>query len=484
MSGSKKPSKRSRRRQGERESKRERRRAQAPPRRPHANGAPVLPETPVDTGGSAGQARENGIEDRSAGQSLPRDDEPARPEQVDPGSPEPSGPPRPPSEITRPYSIEAVLDASVAIRFSQWCQSQGGVELGIGAVEAEDGWYIGVADNDVGWHFRPGSDLPGQVTTDALKSLLGGSHPPRLVVQDIGQALPIAHLLTLPPRQLLGLIDGDTARLLDLLGRGRDEPPYWSSPADAAYDAFVTQRHYAKQAPTFYKAVSVLRGRQKSLYEATGKDGDGKQRWTIKFQDLLLRVIAHFSREPVLLRAFEEDQDPLAKTMALLDVETEMQAMALILWTMVGFDTTAVMEKAPDYYPYLPVTQEASYKALCEEKLVVLANSFSEHKQVCERDRALTTLYGVRVGVNRHVSEAVADLYFRSEQELLDVCAAAFWDDQEITIAGIGWGQRTSSVNGWVEGDRATWHDVISQVGQSVDAHLSVKPNSSLFWVD
>lgn len=484
MSVKKKPSKRARRRASKKESGRERHRAQAPPSRSHAVSPPVLPEAPVDAGATAGQDRANSSPTPSTGPEVPRADEPAPAKPIDQGSPEPSGPPRPPSEITRPYSIEAVLDSSVALRFSEWCQAQGGVDLGIGAVEAEDGWYVGVADQDVGWHFRPSPDLPGRLTSDALRTLLGGANPPRLIVQDMGQALSLAHLLTLPPRQLLNQVDGDTARLLDLLGRGREEPPYWSSPADAAYDAFVTQRHYAKQAPAFYKAVSVLRGRQKALYEATGGDWEGKQRWTIKFQDLALRVIAHFSQEPMLLRAFEEDQDPLAKTIALLGVETEMQAMALIIWAMVGFDTTAVMEKARDYYPHLPVSQTDSYKALCETKMPVLANSFNHHKEDFERDRSLTTLYGNRVGVNWHVSEAIAERYFRSERELLDVCAAAFWDDGEITIAGIGWGQRTSSVNGWVEGDRAQWHDIISQVGELVDSHLSVKPNSSLFWVD
>lgn len=437
-------------------------------------------ETSLDGLAPDRQDRENGDTAPSPEPSALRADEPARPEPVGAGSPEPSGPPRPPSQIVRPYSIEAVLNPLVAIQFSEWCQKQGGCELGIGIVED----YVGVADGDIGWHLRPGGDLTGQVSGTALKDLLKSVNPPSLIIQNMDQVLPLAQTLDIPARQLLNLVVGDTSKLLDLLGRGRDEPPYWSSPADAAYDAFVQERHYATQAPSFYRAVSVLRARQRAFYGTTeGEWGDGI-RWTLKFQDLFLRVVAHFSREPVLLMAFADEQDPLAKVMALLEIETEEQAMALIIWTIIGFDTPALSACSPEYYPHLPHTGQQELMSLCTRKLPVLANRYLTDREDFTRDRHLTTLYGLHVGYRKTVSEAVADRYFRSEQELLDVCATAFWNDEEIVVAGTGWGGRTSSVNGWVTGQKSEWHDIISQVGQAVDSHLSVKPASSLFWVD
>ncbi len=467
----------------------QRRRLQAKSSRPLADGAPVLQEdrpkdgeASLDAGAPDSQDRENGAASVGSGPSVPRTDEAARPKQVDAGSPGPDSPPRPPSQIVRPYAIEAVLDPSVALQFSEWCQKQEGVELGIGVLDE----YVGVADQDIGWHLRPGHDLTGQISRDALHKLLSSANPPKLVVQDIGQVLPLAHLLDLPAYQTLNLVVGDTSILLDLLGRGRDAPPYWSSPADAAYDAFVNERHYASQAPSFYRAVSVIRGRQKALYGATEAAEAAGMRWTLKFQDLFLRVVAHFSREPVLVMAFEDEKDPLAKVMQLLDVETEETATALIMWTIIGFDTPALSQAAPDFYPHLPHGKDEEFMGLCRRKLPVLANSYHLNREDLIRDRFLSTLYGNHVGHRgQDIGATVAARYFRSERELLDVCAAAFWNDQELVIAGTGWGGRTASVNGILtEGQKADWHDVISQVGQSVDSHLSVKPASSLFWVD
>lgn len=469
------------------QSKRQRRRAQAKAGRTPQVSPPLLqearpkdPPTPLDSPSPAGQDRENGNPPAGTGPGVPRTREATRAEPVGEGSPEPSDPPRPPSQIVRPYSIEAVLNPSVALQFSEWCQKQEGVDLGIGVVDD----YVGVADVDIGWHLRPGADLTGQVSGGALKTLLTSLNPPKLIVQNMDQVGPLAEILELPVRDLLNLVVGDVSQLLSIIDRGRGEPPYWSSPADAAYDAFVQELHYTKQAPSFYRAVSVIRARQRAFYSHT-PDVEGGLRWTIKFQDLFLRVVAHFSREPVLLMAFTDDQDPLAKVMSLLEVETEEEALALIIWTMIGFDTPALAVCAPESYPYLPVAKTQEYMSLCERKLPVLANRYLHDREDFTRDRHLTTLYGLHVGQRKTVSEAVADRYFRSEQELLDVCAVAFWNDPEIVIAGTGWGGRTSSVNGvLVEGQKSAWHDTISQVGQAVDSHLSVNPASSLFWVD
>ncbi len=469
------------------QSKRQRRRTQE-----KAGGAPPVGTTllqkarskdqkaSLDSPSSTGQDRENSDPPAGPGPGVPRTGEAARAEPVGEGSPEPSDPPRPPHQIVRPYSIEAVLNPSVAIQFSEWCQKQEGVDLGIGVVED----YVGVADGDVGWHLRPGPDLTGKVSGGALKTLLSSLNPPSLIVQNMDQVEPLATILELPVRDLLNLVSGDVSQLLPLIDRGRGEPPYWSSPADAAYDAFVQEQHYSKRAPSFYRAVSVIRARQRAFYSQTSVEDEGL-RWTIKFQDLFLRVVAHFSREPVLLMAFTDEQDPLARVMELLEVETEEEAMALIIWTMIGFDTPALSVCAPESYPYLPVSKTQEYMSLCERKLPVLANRYLHDREDFTRDRHLKTLYGLHTGQRKTVSEAVADRYFRSEQELLDVCAVAFWNDPEIVIAGTGWGGRTSSVNGvLVEGQKSAWHDTISKVGQAVDSHLSVKPASSLFWVD
>ncbi len=460
--------------------KRQRRGRQQPPKKKGGSqkvDAQVLPPEAVGPGADTGQGGENGAPAPGPGRSIPGEVGGEAVGPPDPVGTRPVSPPRPPSNIPRPYRLTGVTDAEIALQFSEWCRTQGGKTLGIHVISG----YIGIADQEVGWQIRPGNDLVGQVSEGGIKHLLG-SEGPTLVCQDTPSVIPeLAALLQLPIRPLLGLVKGDIASLNQVLGRPQGHP-HWTSAADAAYDAAAQQKQWAKGAPQFYDSVAVVRAKQHTM--SLHENANGVP-FTIIFDDLLPRVIAHFSQDPTLIAAFRDGEDIVqAITSRLPGVEG--RELAVLFWAAMGCEPASWDEVLR--YSGQQATTEALEEMVpaVQKAFPTLHLSYINQREDYGRERLLSTLYGNPVKYGLTPGEAIARRILWSVGEVPNVVASAFWNDPEIQVREItGQDQpflRQHMVKGFVDGEEKEWRPVLEQVSQAVGSHMVVGAKTSVIW--
>ncbi len=462
-----------RRRKRQDAKRRRRKTTQAAPDRSHEGGSPGLPEASLDPGGADGQ-------DGAAGRPADSSEHGAQGEDGDPGAQPGVGvgaqatslPGHQREEIDRPYAYHAALDLPGAIRFIDWIRGQAGQTLGLAFHGTPEAPLLGVANQDEGWETSLDEAFSVGKTIRANLSLFSANDAPQLIVQDSSQ------FVAPHDREYLRLIIGDVSLLRKTTGRVGPTYPSWPSPADEAYDAFTTHAHWAKDAPAFYSQVAIPRARQK--IEAR-QDHDGTP-WRIVYNDLLLRVIAHYTWEPSLVAAFNDCRDPLPHVAEMLELPDAESAYAAILWTSFGWDSVLTDSHYPRLFSRLS-DELTGIRERCEKRIATIAMKAIEQKDDYIRNREAHTLYGQRIPWNLSVAEMIERRYLMTAEELLDVVCVAFAGDEPLTVGAVDsdMAERSIRIRGKARGLREEWHQVIEDVA-GLGGPLSIPLGAQVIW--
>ncbi len=443
-------------------------------RRLHAQRPTVLPGTPVDRAPGADRD-ESGTDgdpppsDESGAQGDRRVSPARTVDRVRPPATDTLGPAHP---IVRPYRLSVAADAASALEFaswfSSWFSSHWEEALGIAFRDQT----LGLANSEEGWQVLLNRhDLVDDAVKNALAAFTSTLHAPRLVFQDAAVTIPALldalQLDGLDLKDLLKLMVGDLQVLQDCVGR-RIERGSFQSPADEAYAAFTAEQHWGAGAPPFYRSVGLPWLSQQIYVASSPPEGVP---WRISYSDLFLRVLAHFTREPALVAAFADERDPVTEIAERLELQGEDQTIAITFWAAIGFDAVYLSERHPKVYALLPDGLTDLRQAI-ERQFSTLCLAIIQQREDYTRGRRLETLYGRWILWGLPLSEALAQRWLGSVQDILDVAetsCAAFWGEEPLPVWPVAEELlgRVIRVRGLAPNDRSRWLPILEGVAQA-----------------
>jgi hypothetical protein len=332
----------------------------------------------------------------------------------------------------------------------------------LGFANAEEGWQVDMGRNDI----------VDDAVNNALKSLTGPDAP-SLIFQDATRTVPILveqlgeKGIGIDLKGLLKLMVGDLQVLQDCVGR-RIEQGSFQSPADEAYAAFTAEQHWGASAPAFYRSVGLPWLSQRIYVASSPPEGVP---WRISYSDLFLRVLAHFTREPLLVAAFVDGRDPVAELGPRLGMDDENQIIAVMFWAATSFDAVYLSEHHPKVYELLP-DGLADLRQAVERQFSTLCLAVIHLREDYTQNRQLQTLYGRWLLWGLPLPEALSQMWLGSVQDILDVVSvsiASFWGEEPLPVWPVAEEllERVIRVRGCAPNDRGEWLPILEGVPQA-----------------
>jgi hypothetical protein len=281
---------------------------------------------------------------------------------------------------------------------------------------------------------------------------------------------------------LLKLMVGDLQVLQDCVGR-RIERGSFQSPADEAYAAFTAEQHWGAGAPAFYRSVGLPWLSQHIYTVSSPPEGVP---WRISYSDLFLRVLAHFTREPFLVAAFTDQRDPVAEIGERLKLEGEDQVIAVMFWAAIGFDAVYLSEHHPKVFVLLPDGLTELRQAIERRFSTLCLNGWIHYREEYTQNRRLQTRYGRWLLWGLPLSEALAQMWLGSVQDILDVAevsVASFWGEEPLPVWPVAEEllERVIRVRGCAPNDRSKWLPILEGVAQ-LGHPLSIPLSPVVIW--
>ncbi len=229
------------------------------------------------------------------------------------------------NEDTQTLSTEAVAEL---MKFANWVRSQAneGATVGVDVTKTE----IALSDG------RSYVTSPiNEMVIDVLRLNLRGADGIKFVAYDMVQAATkLAEMTGIAVGQIANYFAGDLTGLTYCTGI--EYPDQGSPIANATSAVLMWRANNARiDTPAYYKSITIPIQRIK-LSPPTSSTLP-KDRWVVTYPELIYRVIAHMSNEPMLLRVAQSD-DILKRVRDELTNGDQELAQRYVLYTATGFD--------------------------------------------------------------------------------------------------------------------------------------------------
>lgn len=347
---------------------------------------------------------------------------------------------------------------------------------------------IGFASTEEGWQVELGRhDIVDDAVKNALRSLTGNDAP-YLVFQDAAAAVPVLVPLLqeagvgIDLKGLLRRMVGDLQVLQDCVGR-KIERGAFQAPSDEAYAALTAEQQWGTGAPAFYRQVGLPWLSQRIYVQSSPPEGVP---WRISYDDLFLRVLAHFTREPVLVAAFADKRDPVPEISGRLGLESEGQTIAVMFWAATGFDAVYLSEHHPTAFTLLPDGLVDLRQAIERRFSTLCLNGWIQHREDYTRNRQLQTRYGRWLLWGLPLAEVLAQMWLGSVQDILDVTetsCAGFWGEDPLPVYPVAEEllDRVIRIRGCAPNDRSKWLSILEGVSH-LGNPLTIPLNPAVIW--
>ncbi len=272
---------------------------------------------------------------------------------------------------------------------AEWITKHHGETIGIASADGPF-LYWGFASETEGWEMAVRRGTAEEVIREAIKTGILQDGGLNLVMRDARATVPVlSSWLGISVQEIASRVTGDVTALTH--ATGRSSKASWAWAADDAYDALVTEKHWKTSAPPYYTAVGIPRALS-SFSGALEEDAEGLV-WRISYNDLLLKVVAHYTREPVMVRAFMDEEDPVPRMGELLGIEGPSVTYAVLVWSALNWDTIYVQQHHPDVFTLLPDDLD-TLRLTARTKLAVLSLGLSSVSEDYTQSKGITSLWG------------------------------------------------------------------------------------------
>jgi len=188
--------------------------------------------------------------------------------------------------------------------------------------------------------------------------------------------------------------------------------------------------------------------------------------WWVSYPEVWLRVLAHWSGDPTMKRAFLDRRDLLG-TMAGLIETTPDKAEALLLWQCCGREMAVLEQRMPEIISALPNDLDAWGNKL-DRAFPVLVGTCQQMIQAYWESRSAHTLYGRKLSPGRNLGEAVAWRIFGTVEDIVVVAAVTLWQNRpssDVVIGKIEGGPAASLIRiGGSGGPSYSWLALLNQL--------------------
>jgi hypothetical protein len=223
---------------------------------------------------------------------------------------------------------------------------------------------------------------------------------------------------------------GDLRQAANLIGLVTVPKTHFKQAADDAYEVALYGPQYEYQIAPYYNRVSLPYARLQAEGSLFRNDLE-RYDWWVGFPDLWLRVFTHFSRDPTLSWAFQEDRDVRAAVAGTLKI-TETQAHSLLMWQAHDREMAAFSSRCPQLVDALPADLpnwarqlDLHYPTLCASTI--------QMRQAYWESRAAHTLYGRMLRPGHSPGEASAFRIFGTVEDIVAVAAVSYWQARTST---------------------------------------------------
>ena len=307
------------------------------------------------------------------------------------------------------------------LELSWWLQVLGNaVEKSPVGISATDD-KLAFATKEQGWLVRWGYWESPFVWPEVLGKVLTTERvAPVLVTRDTNALVEaMGHWIGRDASNLLPNIVHDMAALEYTTGRSiaRD-----LSPLKDALDCAAVGPALAVEAPKFYHKVAMPLVRHNAGPQVI-EDIDSKSRWTITYDYLLLRVLTHFTKDPTMIRGFNESKNPLETFSNYLEIDSN-HAIAFLLWMVCGEDVALMARYYPEWVNSMPESPKLIKALHVEKKLPNLQIGLIRLLEEYTTSRRAETLYGRHSPWGLRPEELLHFSIMGSVCDLLDVLVA------------------------------------------------------------
>jgi hypothetical protein len=321
-------------------------------------------------------------------------------------------------------------DAPGIVEMGQWLQYLGSAEVlhPVGIAVREN--RIAFATRETGMAADERS-LPLEmrpVLLDMLKRVLIGRNAPLLASRDILQDLQgLSEWLNLEHEELVELVK---AFHYDLTALSHVGGQYIFSYGEKdvvtdALDNVVVGPQMAITAPPYYKAVSLPLIRHQVASTPLKANEPPRfrvdQNWTVTYDHLLLRVAAHLSADPTLVKLFrDEEEEPFHAFGSRLRLELD-EAWAFLVWLCCGEDSHTMEKYHPGLEAKLPTNPPLVKADHLSRQFPVFALALANLRETFLQTHTAKTVYARQSTYGLPFPELFHFVFFGNVRDILEV---------------------------------------------------------------
>lgn len=237
------------------------------------------------------------------------------------------------------------------------------------------------------------------------------------------------------------------------------------SPLKDALDCAVLGPSLALEAPRFYREVgmAVTHFKNKiSKVEGT--------RWNLKYDWLLFKVLAYYTKDPTLSQWLRDGRSPLQEFSSCLELDSKAAA-AFLLWMVCGEDESLLSWHHPDWATELPDSPQLIKATYIDKHLPNLRLGLIRLTDQCTLSRRATTLYGRRSPWGLPAPELLHFAIMGSVDDILDVALVSLinmgspthWLESEHDTNYNRW--LRAGIIGYTEEEPMEWEAKVKELG-------------------
>lgn len=385
--------------------------------------------------------------------------------------PEPTGSvdaPQQDGEHLGHWPYRTITDVQGVQALAEWLREQGGLNdqppLGIAVRENE----LAFANREQGWILRDSSEVVKSVLATCL---LTERSSPTFIARNIPDTVFGLFSWWLPEEAqskrdiFIGQVIHDMTALSYSIGRPIATT---MSALQDALDAATVGHMMALDAPRFYQQVGLPVKKEKARLQTW--EIEGLHRWTLTYDYLLFKVLTHYTRDPTLVKWWQEGVNPLTEFSTLLELDSK-QAAAYLLWMCCAEDDALLANRHPDWFALMPDNPQLIKATKVDKRIPTLRLGLIQLVEGFAAGRRATTLYSRLSPWGLRAPELLHFTLFGSVNDILDVALATFMKTESQyqylvpeSVNGYSPWLRAQFI-GYTAQDPMVWQQELEQVG-------------------
>ena len=239
-----------------------------------------------------------------------------------------------------------------------------------------------------------------------------------------------------------------------------------------ALDAATVGPMMAIDLPSFYTQVAMPLMRYSpdgGQYSTEEREEKSFSRWSIVYEHLLFRMLAHYTQDPTIINWLNDGKNPMKEFATLVELE-EQQALAFLLWMCCDEDVSLLVKKYPRESSFMPESPQLIKVTQIDKKIPILRLGFIRLIESFSNTKKSHTLYGRQSPWGASIEELLHFVLFGSISDILDVAMVSLKNlgsDSHYLIVDNASNYplfSRATIAGWTDRPAIEWQNQLEQI--------------------